>query len=65
MASLDVYRPAAQEQLAVLGRDLSIDTLPVVAGQMPTQIAQRALQAGKLGRLRRCVAGYCRSHHAR
>lgn len=49
MASLDVYRPAAQEQLAVLGRDLSIDTLPVVAGQMPTQIAQRALQAGKLG----------------
>jgi len=49
MASLDVYRPAAQEQLAVLGRDLSIDTLPIVAGQMPTQIAQRALQAGKLG----------------
>lgn len=49
MASLDVYRPAAQEQLAVLGRDLSIETLPVVAGQMPQQIAQRALQAGKLG----------------
>ncbi len=49
MASLDVYRPAAQEQLAVLGRDLEVDTLPVVAGQMPTQIAQRALQAGKLG----------------
>ncbi|MGN6283654.1 MAG: signal recognition particle protein [Afipia sp.] len=49
MASLDVYRPAAQEQLAVLGRDLSIETLPVVAGQMPPQIAQRALQAGKLG----------------
>ena len=48
-ASLDVYRPAAQEQLAVLGRDLSIETLPVVAGQMPQQIAQRALQAGKLG----------------
>ncbi|WP_458758694.1 signal recognition particle protein [Afipia sp. TerB] len=49
MASLDVYRPAAQEQLAVLGRDLSIETLPVVTGQMPPQIAQRALQAGKLG----------------
>ncbi len=49
MASLDVYRPAAQEQLAVLGRELSIETLPVVAGQMPQQIAQRALQAGKLG----------------
>lgn len=49
MASLDVYRPAAQEQLAVLGRDLSIETLPVVAGQKPEQIAQRTLQAGKLG----------------
>lgn len=49
MASLDVYRPAAQEQLAVLGRDLSVETLPVVAGQMPQQIAQRALQAAKLG----------------
>jgi len=49
MASLDVYRPAAQEQLAVLGRDLSVETLPVVAGQQPVQIAQRALQAGKLG----------------
>ncbi|EGP09311.1 Signal recognition protein [Bradyrhizobiaceae bacterium SG-6C] len=49
MASLDVYRPAAQEQLAVLGRDLSIETLPIVAGQQPAQIAQRALQAGKLG----------------
>jgi signal recognition particle subunit SRP54 len=49
MASLDVYRPAAQEQLAVLGRDLAIETLPIVAGQMPTQIAQRALQAGRLG----------------
>ncbi|MBN8980751.1 MAG: signal recognition particle protein [Rhizobiales bacterium] len=49
MASLDVYRPAAQEQLAILGRDLSIETLPVVEGQKPEQIAQRALQAGKLG----------------
>lgn len=49
MASLDVYRPAAQEQLAVLGRDLGVETLPVVAGQQPVQIAQRAIQAGKLG----------------
>ncbi|MFZ5733410.1 MAG: signal recognition particle protein [Pseudomonadota bacterium] len=49
MASLDVYRPAAQEQLAVLGRELGVETLPIVAGQMPTQIAQRALSAGKLG----------------
>jgi signal recognition particle subunit SRP54 len=49
MASLDVYRPAAQEQLAVLGRDMAIETLPIVAGQKPEQIAQRAMQAGKLG----------------
>ena len=49
MASLDVYRPAAMEQLAVLGRDLDIQTLPIVAGQKPPQIAQRAIQAGKLG----------------
>ena len=49
MASLDVYRPAAMEQLAVLGRDLDIATLPIVEGQQPTQIARRALEAGKLG----------------
>ncbi|HVV81392.1 MAG TPA: signal recognition particle protein, partial [Pseudolabrys sp.] len=49
MASLDVRRPAAMEQLAVLGRDAGIDTLPVVEGQTPTQIAKRALEAGRLG----------------
>src|SRR5579864_2628133 len=49
MASLDVRRPAAMEQLAVLGRETQIDTLPVVAGQMPPQIALRAIQAAKLG----------------
>ncbi|TAH67061.1 MAG: signal recognition particle protein [Rhodopseudomonas palustris] len=49
MASLDVYRPAAMEQLAVLGRDLGIDTLPIVAGQQPAQIARRAIEAAKLG----------------
>src|SRR5213080_257904 len=49
MASLDVRRPAAMEQLAVLGQQISVDTLPVVAGQQPAQIAQRALQAGRLG----------------
>jgi signal recognition particle subunit SRP54 len=49
MASLDVYRPAAMEQLAILGRDLDIATLPIVAGQKPEQIARRALEAGKLG----------------
>src|SRR4029453_2164975 len=49
MASLDVYRPAAMEQLAVLGQQISVETLPVVQGQQPAQIAQRALQAGRLG----------------
>ena len=49
MASLDVRRPAAMEQLAVLGREIVVETLPVVAGQAPAQIAQRALQAARLG----------------
>ncbi|MBS0248970.1 MAG: signal recognition particle protein [Proteobacteria bacterium] len=49
MASLDVRRPAAMEQLAVLGRETQIDTLPVVQGQQPPQIAKRALEAGRLG----------------
>jgi signal recognition particle subunit SRP54 len=49
MASLDVRRPAAMEQLGVLGTQVSVDTLPIVAGQQPAQIAQRALQAGRLG----------------
>ncbi len=49
MASLDTRRPAAMEQLAVLGKQVGIDTLPVVAGQTPVQIAGRAQQAGRLG----------------
>ncbi|OYX46301.1 MAG: signal recognition particle protein, partial [Sphingomonadales bacterium 32-64-22] len=48
MASLDVNRPAAQEQLAVLGEQTGVATLPIVAGQMPTDIAARALQSAKL-----------------
>ena len=48
MASLDVNRPAAQEQLAVLGEQVSVPTLPIVAGQQPTEIARRALQSAKL-----------------
>ncbi|WP_114228898.1 MULTISPECIES: signal recognition particle protein [Sphingomonas] len=48
MASLDVARPAAQEQLAVLGRQASVDTLPIVAGQTPVQIAERALNSARL-----------------
>src|SRR5271163_3678707 len=42
MASLDTSRPAAQEQLAVLGRQVNVETLPIVAGQTPVQIANRA-----------------------
>jgi signal recognition particle subunit SRP54 len=49
MASLDVRRPAAMEQLAVLGQQVSVDTLPIVAGQQPAQISQRAVQAARLG----------------
>ena len=48
MASLDVKRPAAQEQLAVLGRQVEVDTLPIVAGQTPVQIAKRAMEAARL-----------------
>ncbi len=48
MASLDVARPAAQEQLAVLGRQANVDTLPIVAGQQPVDIAKRAIQSARL-----------------
>ena len=49
MASLDTRRPAAMEQLAVLGQQVDVPTLPIVAGQTPVQIASRAIQAAKLG----------------
>ncbi len=48
MASLDVNRPAAQEQLAVLGEQISVATLPIIAGKQPTEIATRAVQSAKL-----------------
>ena len=48
LASLDVNRPAAQEQLRVLGEQVSVATLPIIAGQQPVDIAKRALQAAKL-----------------
>lgn len=48
MASLDVNRPAAQEQLAVLGSQVEVATLPIVPGQLPVDIATRALQSAKL-----------------
>ncbi len=48
MASLDVNRPAAQEQLAVLGEQIGAATLPIIAGQAPVDIATRALQSARL-----------------
>jgi signal recognition particle subunit SRP54 len=47
LASLDVQRPAAQEQLAVLGRQIGVASLPVVAGEKPVAITQRALQTAR------------------
>lgn len=49
MASLDTRRPAAQEQLRVLGEQTNVATLPIIAGQTPLQIARRALEASRLG----------------
>ena len=49
MASLDVARPAAQQQLKVLGEQARVATLPIIAGQMPVDIAKRALEAARLG----------------
>jgi len=48
MASLDVNRPAAQQQLATLGEQTGVATLPIVEGQQPVDIARRALNAAKL-----------------
>jgi signal recognition particle subunit SRP54 len=49
MASLDTRRPAAQEQLRVLGEQVEVATLPIVEGASPTEIATRAVKAANLG----------------
>lgn len=49
MASLDTRRPAAQEQLRVLGEQTGVASLPIIAGQTPIQIARRAMDAGRFG----------------
>ncbi|MDJ1006720.1 MAG: signal recognition particle protein [Paracoccaceae bacterium] len=49
MASLDTNRPAAMEQLAILGTQIGVDTLPIVPGQTPVDIARRAKQQATLG----------------
>ena len=49
MASLDTNRPAAMEQLAILGSQIGVDTLPIVPGENAVQIAKRAKQQASLG----------------
>ncbi|MBL8639983.1 MAG: signal recognition particle receptor subunit alpha, partial [Alphaproteobacteria bacterium] len=49
MASLDTYRPAAQDQLAQLGTQTGMATLPIVAGEKPLTIAARAMESARLG----------------
>lgn len=49
MASLDTRRPAAQEQLAVLGQQIGVDTLPIVAGEDPVAITKRAMDQARRG----------------
>ena len=48
MASLDTRRPAAQEQLKVLGEQAGVETLPIVAGQQAVDIARRAVESARL-----------------
>jgi len=48
MVSLDIYRPAAQEQLKSLGEKNNILTLPIIEGQLPTDICRRAISAANL-----------------
>ncbi len=47
MASLDVYRPAAQQQLAVLGEQAGVKTLAAIFGEQPLAIAKRAIDVGR------------------
>ena len=65
MASLDTRRPAAMEQLAVLGKQVGVDTLPIVAGQTPAADRQARDRGREARRLRRRAARHRRPHHAR
>ena len=49
MASLDVYRPAAREQLEMLGKEVGVDCLDIVEHEKPIDITKRALQKAKTG----------------
>jgi signal recognition particle subunit SRP54 len=48
LASLDVYRPAAQQQLATLGKQCNISSLPIIADQKPLEITKRAMESARL-----------------
>jgi len=48
LVSLDIYRPAAQEQLSILAKSIDVDSLEVIKGQLPIDIAKRALTEAKL-----------------
>lgn len=48
LASLDVRRPAAMQQLAILAEQVGVSSLPIVEGQLPVDITKRALQSAKL-----------------
>ncbi len=47
MASLDIYRPAAQEQLEILGNQINVATLPINKGEKPLDIAKRAMNMAR------------------
>jgi signal recognition particle subunit SRP54 len=49
VASLDIYRPAAQEQLSILAAQANVTALPIVSGEKPAAITKRALSEAKLG----------------
>ena len=49
MASLDVNRPAAMEQLKILGEQAGVATLPILANQRPLDIAKRAMASARVG----------------
>lgn len=48
VASLDIYRPAAQQQLEQVAKQADVGALPIIAGEKPAQITERALKAAKL-----------------
>ncbi len=48
LASLDIYRPAAQKQLEILGKQIDVKTLPIVADKNPLEIAKMAMEEAKV-----------------